>query len=268
MPTVTSELLQHLFELPDRPERVVSLLSSATETLEVIGHGASIAGMSEYCSRYVSVDAPVVGRYTNANLELIKDLDPDLVLVTSGVQTPLARRFVDAGLPVYALELPASIHGALDNILRVSALMNAVDTGRSLVRDAERRLAACQAPAPPRTTYAEVWFGRHMRTVGGRSFISDMIEFAGGHNLFADSRFSYEKPALDSIPDFHPEVILGFSEPEYPIDFPTVVAEREWQFPHQLIISDITKGQNLIHDGPSMIDTIEWLAHRYSTRRT
>lgn len=51
MTRVTSELLQHSFELTGRPQRVVSLLSAATETIDALGLGETIAGVSNYCHR-------------------------------------------------------------------------------------------------------------------------------------------------------------------------------------------------------------------------
>ncbi len=262
MARVTSELLQHTFELSGRPKRVVSLLAAATETIDALGLGETIAGVSEYCHRYVATAAPTVGQYTSADLDRIAEIGPDLVLVTSGVQSALGRRLAEAGHPVYAVPLPSSIFGVLENILTVAALMDAMETGRTLVDSLNRRLRTL-GDRPRRSTYVEVWFGKHLRTIGGRSFIADIVDIAGGEALFASSPAAYLKPDFAAVAMAAPEVMVALSEPEYPVDFPHAIRERGWTFDPQLIVSTVAKGNNIIQDGPSIVDTIEWLADRF-----
>lgn len=261
MPTVTSELLQHRFDMPDRPQRIVSLVSAATETIEVLGHTDSIMGMSAYCPRYVDSTAPIVGEYVRADLDAIRELEPDVVLITSGIQTPLGRRLASQELPVYALPLPSSIHGALENILTVAALIGDAGSGRRLVRSLEQRLADLpDKPGVP--TYVEVWFGKHLRTIGGRSFITDVVELAGGAGLFSGSPQGYLKPDFAAVAQLRPDVMVALSEPEYPVDFAKAIEDRGWDPSLRLIVSTVTKGKNIIHDGPSIVDTIEWLSKK------
>ena len=56
MTRVTGELLQHSFELSGRPQRVVSLLSAATETIDSLGLGAVASAMA------IDLDTGVVKR--------------------------------------------------------------------------------------------------------------------------------------------------------------------------------------------------------------
>jgi ABC-type Fe3+-hydroxamate transport system substrate-binding protein len=262
MARVTSELLQHSFELSGRPKRVVSLLSAATETIDALGLGETIAGVSEYCHRYVDTSAPTVGAYTSADLDGIAAIGPDLVLVTSGVQSALGRRLARAGHPVYALPLPSSIHGVFENILTVAALLDAMEKGRTLVESLNRRLRALD-DRTRRSTYVEVWFGKHLRTIGGRTFIADIVDIAGGDALFASSRGAYLKPDFAAVAAATPEVMVALSEPEHPVDFRQAIRERGWTFGPHLIVSTVAKGNNIIQDGPSIVDTIEWLADRF-----
>lgn len=262
MAKVTSELLRHSFDLPARPQRVVSLLAAATETIDALGFGDTIAGVSEYCHRYVDTPAPTVGRYTVADLDRIAEIRPDLVLVTSGIQTALGRRLAGVGLPVYALPLPASIHGIFENILTVAALLNAMEAGRTLVGSLSRRLAQL-GDRPRRSTYVEVWFGKHLRTIGGRTFIADIVDLAGGAALFASSPAAYLAPDFNAVAAAAPEVMVALSEPEFPVDFTHAIRERGWTFDPHLIVSTVAKGNNIIQDGPSIVDTIEWLAEQF-----
>ena len=95
---ITSPLLGTTLDLPERPARIVSLVSSATETLFALGAGAAVVGVTPYCARYVpGLAAPVVADYVSGDAEAVRAVSPELVVATDGVQLPLARRLAAAG---------------------------------------------------------------------------------------------------------------------------------------------------------------------------
>jgi ABC-type Fe3+-hydroxamate transport system substrate-binding protein len=239
----------------------VSFVSSATETLFELGCGAAVAGVTPYCARYVEgLAAPVVGDYLKADLGALKALRPDLVLVTLGIQAAFARRMAAAGLPVYALPLPASRHGILENQLTVGALMHRSHEARRLNDQMEEGFAALRAARPLRRprVYTELWFGAHVRSIGALTFIHDLVELAGGEPVPASATGAYPALDLSAAAAARPEAMLLFQEPEVPVDGPALLRERGWgALP--IIGSDVSKGRNIIHDGPSYLDTARWL---------
>ncbi len=262
---VFNELLGHAFDLSVPPRRVVSLLASATETIERIDQPETIIGVSPYCGRYTRrVHAPVVGDYIAADEARVAALNPDLILVTTGIQRDLGLRLAEAGLPVYALPLPASFSGILENILTVAALMDDIGAGHRLREELRERMGIVRRGAlkrPKKRTYIELWLGRHMRTVGGRSFVHDLVETAGAAPLFGDSSAGYFQPDFDAVEGLGPERVVFFQEPEFPVDFRAECAKREWDRISELplISSTVKTGQNVIHEGPSFVDSAEWL---------
>lgn len=264
---IACELLGNSFELPAAPRRIVSLVSAATETVAHLGGLDRLVGVSPYCSRYVpGLAAPVVGDYVKADLDALRARAPDLLLFTAGVQLPLARRCAAAGLPAYALPIPASRFGILENIVTVGALAGSMEAARALAdrmgADFEA-LRSARAAVRPRV-YVELWFGRHPRTSGGRTFVHDLIELAGGENIFGSSPQGYLPLDLPAVAAAAPEVALFFSEPEHPVDPGRLLAERGWRAPGgpRVITSTVDRGRNLIHDGPSFADTARWLARQ------
>lgn len=244
------------------PRRVLSFVSSATETLFALGCGEAVIGVTPYCARYVAdLRAPVVGDYLRADPAALRALAPDLVLVTSGIQAALGRRLAEAGLPVFALPLPASRFGLLENQVVLGGLMHRVAEARALGDRMEAGFAALRAAAPARRprVFVELWCGRHLRGVGGLSFIHDLVELAGGEPVPAPGPEAYPHPDLDAVKAAKPEAIVLFQEPEHPVDGAALLAERGWDWGPRLIHSDIAKGRNLIHDGPSYLDTARWL---------
>jgi len=264
---IACELLGNSFELPAAPQRIVSLVSAATETVAQLGGLDRLVGVSPYCSRYVpDLTAPVVGDYVKADVDALRALAPQLLLFTAGVQLPLARRCAAAGLPAYVLPIPASRFGILENIVTVGALIGGIQPARELVNrmaaDFESLLAARGAVRP--RVYVELWFGRHPRTSGGRTFIHDLIELAGGENIFGSSPQGYLPLDIPAATAARPDVALFFSEPEYPVDSGQLLAQRGWDTPAgpRVISSTVERGCNLIHDGPSFAATAHWLARQ------
>ena len=249
-------------DLSSPPRRVISFVSSATETLFALGCGDALIGVTPYCGRYVEgLTVPVVGDYLKADLPRLLALKPDLVLVTTGIQTAFATRLAQAGLPVVPLPLPASRFGILENQITLGGLMHRTGEARALGTRMEAGFAELIAAPPSHrpTVFIEMWCGRHLRGIGGLSFIHDLIELAGGIPVPSPLSEAYPMPDLDAVAKARPEVILFFQEPEHPVDAEALVAERRWSWGPRIIGSTITKGQNIIHDGPSYLDTARWL---------
>ena len=265
MRRVPCELLGTRIDVPDQPQRIVSLLSSATETLFSLGAGARVVGVSKYCARYVDISrTEIVGDYLTLNEDRVRELRPDLVLLTSGVQLGVARRLLKAGLPVMVLPMPVTFAGIIDNVRQVAALAGETRAGQDLARVLGEEAALLRAVARTRSRrprlFIDLWFGRHERTTGGLSFVHDLVDLAGADNIFGDRGDGYFVPDLAEVAAARPDGILLFTEEDdHPVDVPALVRARGWEgIP--LIVSDIARGRIVIHDGPSILESSRWLA--------
>ena len=261
---ITCPLVGTTLDLKPAP-RVVSLVSSATEALDALGCRPLLVGVTPYCGRYVpSLTAKVVADYVSADPALLRGLAPDLVLACDGVQLPLARRLAAAGLPVYVLPVPGSRFGLLENLVTIGGLVGRLASARALADRLEREAVALRATAPhrPRRTYVELWFGRHARRPGGRTFVHDIVALAGCDPLFGEQAEGYLPLDLRATADARPELVVVFSEPEYPVDAHALIRERGWAsaFAPRVVSSTVERGRNLIHDGPSFVETARWLS--------
>jgi iron complex transport system substrate-binding protein len=258
------ESLNYRFELPERPERVICLVAAATEALYAMGLGDRVVGVSCYCDRYVAdLNKPIAGDYLRIDEQAFAELAPDLVVVTTGLQRKLGLDLAKRGLPIYALPLPNSFYGILENNVILGALMNEVRVGRELSLQMETEAAAIRVRNPrtrPRV-YVELWFGRHMRSIGGLTYINDLVSLAGGDAIFADKRQGYFIPEFEEVVTKRPDVFLVFSEEVYPVDPLNLVEQRRWKeaLSVRIVESSVQRGQNLIQEGPSIVETASWL---------
>lgn len=196
------------------PSRIVSLVPAVTEMLFTMGAGSRVVGVSSFDTEPPEVASRArVGGLLDPDLERILALKPDLV-VAYATQTDLIRQLERAGVPLYRYE-----HAGLADVLET---MRAV--GARVGHEAEAEAAAGRIEAHlgaiarrvdgrsrPRTL---VVFGRDpmaLRNVfasGGVGFIDDMLEAAGGANVFEDVRRQALQATSELVIARAPEVIL------------------------------------------------------------
>jgi iron complex transport system substrate-binding protein len=197
-----------------RPSRIISLIPATTEMLFAIGAAPQIVAVGSFDSYPPEVQSlPRVGALLDPDVERILSLDPDLVVIY-GTQHDLRQQLDRAGVPYYSYK-----HGGL---ACVTATIRALGTRTGRAREAERvaadieaRLAAIRSRVAgrprPRTVLV---FGRDRMSLqgifasGGIGFLNDMLETAGGANVFADVKRESVQATSELILSRAPEVIL------------------------------------------------------------
>jgi iron complex transport system substrate-binding protein len=196
------------------PRRIVSLVPAVTEMLFAIGAGPQVAAVSSYDEDPPEVRTlPRVGALLDPDVERILSIRPDLV-ITYGSQTDLQQQLRRAAIPIFDYR-----HAGLADITSTMRRLGAV-TGHPGEAEAEAlrieaQIAAIRAMVAnqprPRTLLV---FGRErgaLRNIyasGGRGFLHDMLEAAGGQNIFADVKRESVQATTELILARAPEVIL------------------------------------------------------------
>lgn len=213
--TLTDDLGRPL-TLAGPPQRVVSLLPSNTEILFAVGAGPQVVGVTDFCDYPPQVRGlPRVGGIVPGSLsvERVVSLAPDLVLSGGRLQQPVIEALERLGIPVFALE-PRTIEGVYDNIRKVGRLTGHPEQAEAVVQTMQRRVQAVRqavADLPPQDrvrVFYEVW-DNPLMTAGPSTFIGQLIELAGGINVFADLRQDWPQVSLEELVRRDPDVILG-----------------------------------------------------------
>jgi ABC-type Fe3+-hydroxamate transport system substrate-binding protein len=198
----------------DLPHRIVSLVPSVTETLFAIGAGPQVVAVSSYDREPPEVSRlPRVGALIDPDVERILSLRPDLV-VAYGSQTDLREQMRRAGIRTWAF-----VHAGLADVTRTIRELGSVtgraDQAETLATSIERQLASVRASAAgrPRPRVLLV-FGREplaLRNIyasGGTGFLHDLVETAGGTNVFADVPRESVQATTELILARAPDVII------------------------------------------------------------
>jgi iron complex transport system substrate-binding protein len=196
------------------PSRIVCLTEETVETLYILGEQDRIVGVSGYAVRPPQVrrEKPRVSAFTSADIPKILALGPDLVLTFSDLQAEIAAELIRAGIAVHAFN-QRDVAGILAMIRTLGALVGAADKAEVLALSYEARLsevAAWVRGRPKPKGYFEEW---DEPLISGIGWVSDLIEIAGGEEVFPELR--KQKSARDRIvsPDAviaaAPDVILA-----------------------------------------------------------
>jgi iron complex transport system substrate-binding protein len=158
--------------------------------LYALGEQDRIAGISGYTvfPKEARKEKPKVFAFTSGDLNKILAVQPDLVLTFSNLQADISRELIQAGVPVYAFN-QRSVDDILGMIATVGRLVGAEEKALAMVAEleaiiADTRAEAAKLPRQPRV-YFEEWDDPQ---ISGIRWVSEMIEIAGGIDIFADPR--------------------------------------------------------------------------------
>ena len=214
-----------------RPARIISLVPSLTEMLFAVGAGPQVVAVSSYDEFPPEVKKlPRVGALLDPDVERILSLRPDLVL-TYGSQTTLEAQLARAGINVFSYR-HAGVAGIMQGLRDLGAATGHAAEGDRRAREVQAQLDAVRARvrsyARPR---ALLVFGREPQTLqrmfvsGGVGFLHDVLDIAGGTNVFADVPRESVQPSQETVLTRAPEVILELRA-NNPLTPPQAAAER------------------------------------------
>jgi iron complex transport system substrate-binding protein len=206
--------------------RIVSLIPASTELLFAIGAGSALVGRTAWCDFPPAASAvPNLGDGINPNVEAILATDPDLVILYNSAQhAAVARRLRDLGIPAVRLNTDA-----LSDVPRVARLLGGLTSHRreadsmSAVFDTALASATVPATAHRPKVLLLVWEQPPM-TIGAGSFLHELVERAGGENLFADVTATAGVVSIEAVAARDPDLIFTTSAAP-----PAFAGRPEWR---------------------------------------
>jgi iron complex transport system substrate-binding protein len=257
------------------PEKIISVAPSCTEILFAIGAGDKVVAVTDYCDYPYDFAAWIaegnmtsVGDFTAPNLEVITALSPDLILASGGVQTESVDNLRERGYKILVLD-PTSVDGILNNIELVGNATGKRTEATALVNDLTSRINAVGetvADADKPKVYYETYYEiTSSWTIGGLAWQTELIEKAGGTNVFGDQQMAYYQYQVEALIARNPDVIVlpagGMGTGEQ-ADIDAVKARPGWSTMNAVQKDRIYQiDPNLLErSGPRIVDSIEQLA--------
>jgi iron complex transport system substrate-binding protein len=241
------------------PQRIVCLTAETTEIAFMVGAGDRVVGVPGTARRPAAArERARVGGFTTFRTDRILALEPDLVLGFSDLQRDVIAELIGAGVAVLCTN-QRRLDEVLAAILLLGGALGCEPAARDIVADMRDEITQMHEytsvwPNRPRV-YFEEWMDP---LIAGIGWVSDLIEVAGGRDIFAelrDRRSARERivPAAEVI-DRDPQIILA-SWCGKPLDAAAVAARPGWDRIAGVAAGEIHEipGEDVLSPGPSLV---------------
>ncbi len=253
------------------PERIVSLSPSNTEILFALGLKDRVVGATKYCNYPPSVlelkdgkKIEVVGGYVDPDIERILSLHPDLVLASRTRSSGAVSLLDKEGIATFVVD-PNNLSSIIHSIEKVGKITGKEADASDLCNMMKSRIKAVsdKTSSLPKTRVLYIVWHDPVKTAGYGTFEDELIEKAGGVNIFHDLS-GYVQVDPEAIAVRNPEVIIACSGMGSGADMPLQWAKTE----RGLNQTDARKndriyqaeGDLITRTGPRIVDGLEMLA--------
>lgn len=228
-----SMLLQAPSQLDYLPRRIVSLVPSQTELLYHLQLEEQVVGITKFCVHpsHWKKTKTIVGGTKNIQLETVQRLDPHLVIANKEENVKEQVEALAAACDVWVTDVH-DLQSALHMIGETGRFTHTQQEAAAIVAEIAKGFEAVHPLRKTVNSCYLIWRNPYM-TIGGDTFIHDMMERCGLHNIYGNSS-RYPEISLDHLRQANCELLLLSSEP-YPFKQPHI-DELQQQLPHTKIL--------------------------------
>jgi iron complex transport system substrate-binding protein len=268
-PMTITDSLKRQVTLPAQPKRLISLAPSVTEILFAVGAGEEVVGVTSYCNYPPeALKKEQIGGFDpkTMSIEKIISLKPDLVLASDDFQQPVIDALAALNVPVVSV-YATTIDGVYDNIAFVGQVTGHSNQAAQLVSRMKARIQAVQdkvgkLSADKRVSvFWETW-DEPLMTAGPKSFTGQLVEAAGGSNIFAELKEEWPTVSSEEIVKRNPAVILSPNMMVGQVTFDKVAQRPGWASIAAVANKRIylIDGDISSRSGPRVADGVELIA--------
>lgn len=212
--------------------KVVSLVPSITELLFTLGLNDEVTGLTKFCvhPRHWLQTRTIIGGTKNVYIEKVKALQPTLIIANKEENVKEQVEELAKAAKVLLTDVN-NYDEALQMIAAVGAAVKRTNQANELISQIQVAFASPIATKVNTAAYL-IWKDPYM-TVGGDTFISNMMRRAGFENVF-EKQLRYPQISIDEIKERNPQYVLLSSEP-YPFR-QKHAAELQRQLPNSKVI--------------------------------
>ena len=200
-------------EINHPAKRIVSLVPSQTELLFDLGLEDEVIGLTKFCIHPEKwfKNKTKIGGTKNPDVEKILSLEPDLIIANKEENMEEHIIALEAKVPVWTSDVK-NFDEALDMIQSVGAITGKTEKAKELVDVISTNFELIEKVDGKTAAYL-IWRNPYM-TVGGDTFISDLITKVGFTNVF-EKQHRYPQTIMEEIKNKKPDYLFLSSEP-YP----------------------------------------------------
>jgi iron complex transport system substrate-binding protein len=193
---------------------IICLSPSIVEIVYALKQDHRIVGISDYCVHPPEAKSkPLVGGYINPNFERILALKPDLIIF-QGKHERIDAFCHRKGIPWLQLKMD-NFETTFHAIERIGERLGCVEQASTLKNKIEQECdqvkTAVSGRERPRvflSLFREAGSLVSLTTVGPKTFLHELLEIAGGENIFSDVKQLYPEISKESLLKRKPDIII------------------------------------------------------------
>jgi ABC-type Fe3+-hydroxamate transport system substrate-binding protein len=210
--TYTDQMGRDVY-IPAMPQRIVSIVPSQTELLFDLGLTEQIVGITKFCIHPSdSVQSKTkVGGTKQLNIELIKSLQPDLIIANKEENERSQVEELIRYFPVWISDVN-NLDDALKMIRSVVEINDKATDGQKIIKQISTSFEVLKPVINQLSVAYLIWRKPYM-VAGKGTYIDDMMRYCGLRNVVNETRY----PEVDAqkLLILNPDIVLLSSEP-YP----------------------------------------------------
>lgn len=251
------------------PARIISLAPSNTEILFALGAGDRVVGVTTVCNYPLeAVKKEKVGGFaaSTISIERILALKPDFVLSTGSMHKTVIDALGRSGIAVYALEVN-SMAELFSELEKLGRMLGNSENAKLLVRSMGERIGRVKdtvdsVPLEKRPRVFWEMYDDPLMTAGKDSFQSEVIEIAGGRNIFSDLPGSWPIVNQEEVIRRNPQVIMGSDDHGDKLSAEQIKRRPGWSGVDAVKNGRIylIPGDLVGRTGPRLVDAVEDIA--------
>jgi iron complex transport system substrate-binding protein len=222
--------------------------------------------VTEYCNYPPeATEKPMVGGFSNIDLEQVVGLEPDLVLATSMHVAETVPALQEHGVTVFVAD-PQTVLEVLETTRAIGQITGQDEAAKVLIARMQERIDAVQetiGDAPRPKVFWEL--GPELYTAGPGSFLNDLILVAGGENVAADADSPWPQLSMEAIVLKDPDVVV-LADHNYGETAEMVKERPGWEdiaAVREGRIIEITNDDIVSRPGPRIVEGLEFLAQAF-----
>lgn len=242
----------------NKPTRIISLVPSQTELLYDLGLRDEVIGITKFC---IHPDEwfrrkQRVGGTKNLKIDLIKSLNPDLILANKEENLKEEIEILQNDFNVYVSDI-STINEALQMIEDIGTLVHCQQKSIEIVNGIKAEMTQSRLEKKDKIDALYLIWQNPYMVAGNDTFIHDMMLDAGFNNLVKQNR--YPMMTLEEIKSINPTVIMLSSEP-FPFADKHII-EWQMQLPNTKII--LVDGELFSWYGSRMLKSFQYFRGLY-----
>ena len=209
---------ENIVELAAPADKIIVLAPSALEIINGLGAMELVIEVDNWS---VGEAEPLAEGFEGAgdswgpNIEKIAELDPDILITTTGGPDDDYQKVRELGIEIYRVINIKGIEGVYDEIANIGKILGLEDKAEELVSELKKGVDEIYSKVEDLSDEEKprVFFeisNDPLMSVGADTFINDLIEKSGGVNIVAEDNLTgWPEYSLEKLIEKNPDIIIA-----------------------------------------------------------